>query len=177
MRGGRALRTLAPVDAERVLYGVIGAVVGAFGWFLVALFMQRRDFMRRGRHAGRAVYFELGVNHLNVFVALEYGTFAPLARATFDRLLPELAAWLPASELQALALAYMGHAGYQQAAEDQRLPAPMRKELLRALADTHREAVELLRRRAFSSREVRTLLAHASVEQQRLVEAANRGAS
>jgi hypothetical protein len=47
----------------------------------------------------------LGANLLAIFTALEYGMFGPLSRASYDQLLPELATWLPADELQALALA------------------------------------------------------------------------
>jgi len=158
---------------ERLLIGVIGALVGSFGYFLVALAIQRREFIRRGRDAARAVYFEIGVNQLNIFTALEYGAFGSLARATFDRLLPELATWLPANELQAIALAYMGHAGYEQARADAGIPEALRRGQLRMLAETHRTAVELLRRRAFSRREIETLHAHATIEQQRLMRAAD----
>lgn len=165
------------MDAERLLIGVVGALVGSFGYFFVALFIQRREFARRGRDAARAVYFELGVNQLNIFTALEYGAFGPLAKTTFDRLLPELATWLPANELQAIALAYMGHAGYQQAQQGAGIPEALRRGQLRMLAETHRAAVELLRRRAFSRREIETLHAHATTEQKRLLEAADHLAS
>jgi hypothetical protein len=165
------------VNLEPLLIGIVGAIIGTLGSLTVALTVQRREFGRRARDAARAVYFELGANHINIFVALEYGAFGVLSSTTYERLLPELATWLPPDELQALALAYMGHAGYRQAAEDATLPAAARKAILQALADTHRAAVERLRQRAFTPAEIQTLMDHATVEQQRLMEAANRGSS
>jgi hypothetical protein len=60
----------------------------------------------------RAVYFELDVNCLSLTVARDYGSFVPLGWASFERLLPDLAAWLTVEELQTVASAYLGHAGY-----------------------------------------------------------------
>jgi hypothetical protein len=70
---------------------LIGAVFGAAGWLLVGLYMQRRQYERQARNAARAVYFELVVNHIDVDVALRHGAFSTLSRASFERLLPELA--------------------------------------------------------------------------------------
>ncbi len=155
----------------QLLIGIVGTGVGVIGWLAVGLFIQRQAHARQARNAGRAVYFELGANHLAVFMALEYDTFTPLSRAVYDRLLPELATWLKASELQALALAYLGHGGYQQMAGAD-LPLQARKAVLSSLAETHRVAVQLLRSRVFSPREVASLNDHISEQQFRLIEAA-----
>jgi hypothetical protein len=162
------------MQSGQFLVGIAGAVVGVLGWLLVGIYMQRRAHARQARDAGRAVYFEVGANHLAIFMALEYDTYAPLSRATFDRLLPELATWLKASELQALALAYLGHGGYQQVAAAVDLPPQARKAALAALAEAHRVAVQLLRRRVFTQGEIDSLNDHASVQQVQLIEAANR---
>lgn len=161
------------MDLERLFIGVLGAFVGVVGWLFVGMYIQRRQFDRQARNAARAVYFEVGANHLAIFLAREYGAFGHLGRSTYDRLLPELATWLPAEELQALALAYLGHAGYDQAASDPDLPPPLRQRQLAALSDAHRTAVELVRRRAFSKAEIDRLTLHASVEQQRLMHLAD----
>ena len=79
------------MDVDRFLPGVIGAFVGVVGWLLVGLYIQRRQFVRQARNAARAVYFEVDVNRMNVEVARDYGSFTPLSRSSFDRLLPELA--------------------------------------------------------------------------------------
>ena len=83
---------------QQFLIGVSGALLGVIGWLLVGMYIQRRVHDREARDAARAVYFEVGANHLIIFTALEYGAFGALARATFDRLLPELATWLPAAD-------------------------------------------------------------------------------
>lgn len=157
---------------ERVLIGTVGALVGVLGWLFVGIFIQRREYARRARNAGRAVYFELGANHLAIFTALEYGTFEPLVRSTYDRLLPELATWLPPAELQALALAYLGHGGYAEAAENQDLADPARRAAIGALAEAHRIALGLLQRRLFTARELASLDRYASNQHSRLMEVA-----
>jgi hypothetical protein len=86
-------------ELDRFLPGLIGAVVGVVGWLLVGVYMQRRQFARQAMNAGRAVYFELLINRMNVVVARDLGSFVPLSRSSFDRLLPELATWLPAEPL------------------------------------------------------------------------------
>jgi ketosteroid isomerase-like protein len=106
------------VDLERLAIGVAGAMVGVIGWLFVGLYIQRRDHHLRAQAAARAVYFELELNAVNVDVAREHGQFGPLTRATFDRLLPEVATWLAPAELRSLVTAYQGHAGYDQAARD-----------------------------------------------------------
>ncbi len=70
------------MDTERLLLAITGAVVGVFGWLLVGLYINRREYARRARNAGRAVYFELTANQLAVFTALSYGAFGQLSRAT-----------------------------------------------------------------------------------------------
>ncbi len=157
---------------QQFLIGISGALLGVIGWLLVGMYIQRRLHDRQARDAARAVYFEVGANHLTVFTALEYRAFGPLGRSTFDRLLPELATWLPAAELQALALAYLGHAGYDQMSQDSSLPDETRRSALSALLETHRVAVDLLRRRAFSQREIESLGKYVSAESAELMLAA-----
>ena len=160
------------MQAQQFLIGISGALLGVIGWLCVGMFMQRREHARHARDAGRAVYFELGANHLTVFTALEYGTFGTLSRATFDALLPQLATWLPAAELQALALAYLGHGAYDQVAREAGLPAEARRVALAALTETHRVAVTLLRGRVFSPAEIDSLTKYAGEQNARLIETA-----
>ena len=85
-----------------LLPGIVGAFVGVVGTLTVSLIMQRRDYIRRAWSAARAVYFELDVNRLSVELALQFGSFAPLGRSSFERLLPELATIMDVAELQAI---------------------------------------------------------------------------
>jgi hypothetical protein len=163
------------MHVQQFLIGVTGAVLGVIGWLCVGMFLQRRDHARHARDAGRAVYFELGANHLTIFTALEYGSFGTLSRSTFDALLPQLATWLPAAELQALALAYLGHGAYQQVSQETGLPREARRAALSALTETHRVAVELLRRRVFSPAEVASLTRYAGERNASLIETAELG--
>jgi hypothetical protein len=160
------------MDLERILLAITGAIVGVFGWLLVGLYINRREYARRARNAGRAVYFELTANQLAVFTALSYGAFGQLSRATFDRLLPELATWLPAGELQSVALAYLGHDGYEQARADTSLPEEVRRMVLRGVNDAQLVALDLLRPRIFSAGEIAELNRYATEPQKALVEAA-----
>jgi hypothetical protein len=161
------------VDFEKLFIGAFGAGVGVVGWLLVGLYIQRRAMDRASREAARAVYFELASNHLNIFVALEYGSFGPLSRTSFERLLPELAAWLPIEELQAVSVAYMGQAGYDQASRAEDIPANVRRQSLLAIHDAHRIAVGLLRARAFTASEIARLSQHLRPDQLRLMDAAD----
>jgi hypothetical protein len=161
------------VDFERLFIGGFGAVVGVIGWLLVGLYIQGKGKERAAREAARVVYFELAANHLNVFVALEYGSFGPLSRTSFERLLPELAAWLPIEELQAISVAYMGQAGYEQASRATEIPKEVRHQSLLAIHDAHRTAVSLLRARAFKPAEVARLAQHLRPDQLRLMDAAD----
>jgi hypothetical protein len=164
------------LDFEKLFIGAFGAIVGVIGWLLVGLFIQGRAKQRAAREAARAVYFELASNHLNIFVALEYGSFGPLTRTTFDRMLPEIAAWLPIEELQAISVAYMGQAGYEQASRAVEIPADVRRQSLLAIHEAHRVGVSLLRARAFSRSEVARLSEHLRPDQMRLMAAADDGA-
>lgn len=164
------------MDIERLALAITGAVVGVFGWLLVGLFINRREYARRARNAGRAVYFELTANQLAVFTALSYGAYGQLSRATFDRLLPELATWLPAGELQSVALAYLGHDGYEQARTDEALPNEVRRMILGGVNDAQLVALDLIRPRVFSAREIAELNRYATDPQRALVEAAVREA-
>jgi hypothetical protein len=160
------------MDVERILLAVTGAIVGVFGWLLVGLFINRREATRRARNAGRAVYFEMVANQLAVFTAISFGSFGQLSRATFDRLLPELATWLPAGELQSIALAYLGHDGYEQARTDESLPPEIRRMVLRGVNDAQLVALDLLRPRVFNAREIAELDRFATEPQRELVDAA-----
>jgi hypothetical protein len=153
------------MDADRLLTAVIGAFFGAAGWLLVGLYMQRRQYERQARNAARAVYFELTVNHIDVDVALQHGAFGALARTSFERLLPELATWLRAEELEIIARAYMSHAGYEQLHRDATIPAPVRTALLHRILDEQTAAVALLRNRAFSKRDAARLTARVPAPQ------------
>jgi len=154
--------------------GVIGAIVGAVGWLFVGLYINGRARRAAARDAARVVYFELVANHLTVYTALEYGGYGRLARGSFDRLLPELATWLRIEELQAVASAYLGHAGYEQVSADESLPAEVRRRSLTGIHEAHQVAVRILRSRAFSRAEIRRLAAYANPDQIRLLEAADR---
>lgn len=144
-------------ELDRFLPGIFGALVGVIGWLFVGVYMQRRQFARQAMNAGRAVYFELLINRMNVVVARDYGSFLPLGRSSFDRLLPELATWLPAEPLQTVVGAYMGHAGYASASAQPDAPADLRRAALDALEVAHRMALDSLRPRLFSQREIASL--------------------
>ncbi|HSK48028.1 MAG TPA: hypothetical protein VLA05_08520 [Coriobacteriia bacterium] len=152
--------------------GISGALVGVIGWLLVGLYIQKRAHDRQARDAGRAVYFELAANRLAVFVASQYGVFGPVSRSAFDRLLPEMSTWLPASELQALVLAYLGHGGYEQAATDEDVPEAVRHVALSGLLEAHQTALGLLHQRVFSRREAESLNEYVSPDYLRILEAA-----
>ena len=121
------------------------------------MYMQRRQFAREAKNAGRAVYFELLLNRLNVVLARDYDSFLPLGRSAFDRLLPELATVLPAASLMAIVSAYMGHAGYAQAASEREAPPELRRRSLDAIEMTHRATLDTLRPLLFSAREAAAL--------------------
>lgn len=135
----------------------MGAICGALGWLIVGLYMAGRQNRRIAKNAGRAVYFELAMNKLSVEVALEYGAFAPLARSSFDRLLPELATWLAPEELQTIVAAYMSHVGYGQASGDRQLPDTVRHEALSGILGAQERALSLLRGRVFTDDEARRM--------------------
>lgn len=161
------------IPVPQLIVGITGAIVGVIGWLFVGIYIQRREARRRARNAGRAVYFELGANLLAIFTAAEYGMFGPLSRASYDQLLPELATWLPADELQALALAYLGQGAYEQVSREEGLPPEARSMSLNALLDAHRVGLDLLRRRVFTSEEIASLDRYASMQQERLIEEAS----
>jgi hypothetical protein len=161
------------IPVPQLIVGITGAIVGVIGWLFVGIYIQRREARRRARNAGRAVYFELGANLLAVFTALEYRMFGPLSRASYDQLLPELATWLPADELQALALAYLGQGAYSQVSEEESLPAEALQAALGAILSAHRVALDLLRGRVFTAQEVESLGRYANSQQAQLIEAAS----
>jgi hypothetical protein len=141
------------VNIDAVMTAAIGAFFGAAGWLMVGLYMTRRQTERQSRNAARAVYFELSMNAIDIDVAEQHLVFQPLRRGSFDALLPELATWLHAEELETIVKAYMSHAGYEQAQRDDKLPAPVRKAVLHKVLEQHREAMALLLRRSFSPRD------------------------
>ncbi len=141
------------MDFERIAPVIIGAVFGALGWLFVGLYMQRKANDRLARNAGRAVYFELAMNEIDVEVANTHGVFGQLRRGAFDRLLPELATWLEPDELETVVRAYMSHAGYDQAQRDEKLPPPVKTALLKRVLEEHATATSLLRKRVFSAKE------------------------
>jgi hypothetical protein len=153
------------MDADRLLTAVIGAFFGAAGWLIVGLYIQRRQYERQARNAARAVYFELAVNHIDVDVALRHGAFGALSRSSFERLLPELATWLRADELEVIARAYMSHAGYEQLHRDATIPEPVRAALLQRILQEQTAASGLLRSRAFSKQEAARLSSPTPAEQ------------
>jgi hypothetical protein len=142
---------------ESLIPGIVGTTVGVVGWLLVGVYIQRRQFVRQAMNAGRAVYFELAMNRVNVALALEYGPFTPLSRSTFERLLPELATWLDPQALRTIVDAYMSHAGYEQAGRETDLPEEIRREALAGVRASHDRAIAMLGQRAFSAAEVRGL--------------------
>lgn len=156
-RAGFGRHNTGVIELDRFLPGIIGAAVGVLGWLLVGVYMQRRQFARQAMNAGRAVYFELLIDRMNIAVARDLGSFAPLGRSSFDRLLPELATWLPAEPLQLVVAAYMTHAGYQSASSQPDAPAEMRRAALDAIEATHRMALDALRPRLFNAREIASL--------------------
>jgi signal transduction histidine kinase len=143
------------VELQALIPGIVGAAFGALGWLFVGLYIQRRQSRRLARNAARAVHIELEMNRLNIIAARDYGAFAPLSRSAFERLLPELATWLVASDLRTLAAAYMSHAGYEQARLAPELPESMQREALAAIVVAHDTALALMGRLAFTRRERR----------------------
>lgn len=158
---------------QQFLIGISGALVGVIGWLLVGLFIQRRAHDRQARDAGRAVYFELAQNRLSVFIAYTYSVFGSLSSSAYERLLPEICTWLPAPELQALVVAYLGHGGYEQAAKDTNVPEAVRHSALKQLLAAQRTALELLHKRVFTPKEAASLNEFVSPEYMRLLEEAN----
>jgi len=145
------------VSFDALLTAAVGAFFGAAGWLLVGIYMQRRQAERQSRNAARAVYFELTMNEIDINVAEQHFIFQPLRRASFDALLPELATWLHADELETIVKAYMAHAGYEQAQRDEKLPVPVRKAVLHKVLEEHHAATALLLRRSFSPSEAARL--------------------
>jgi len=145
------------VEVSQFLTALVGAFFGAAGWLLVGLYMQRRAADRQARNAARAVYIELVMNEIDIDIALRHGVFGTLRRSSFDRLLPELATWLEAGELEAIVRAYMSHAGYEQTQRDDKLPTAVKGALLSRVLAEHNGASSLLRQRAFTVREAARL--------------------
>jgi len=140
-----------------LLPGIVGAFVGVIGWLFVGMYIQRRQFMRQAKNGARAVYFEIEMNHVSVQVARQYGSYAPLSRTSFERLLPELATWLRPDQLQTIVTAYMGHAGYDQASSDKEFPTELRQQALTGILESQERALNLLRAQAFSPKQARQL--------------------
>ena len=71
-----------------------------------------------------------------------------------------------------MALAYLGHDGYEQARTDAALPNDVRRMILGGVNDAQLVALDLLRPRIFSKREIAELNRYATEPQRALVEAA-----
>jgi hypothetical protein len=140
-----------------LLPGIVGAFVGVIGWLFVGMYIQRRQFMRQAKNGARAVYFEIEMNHVTVQVARQYGSYAPLSRTSFERLLPELATWLQPDQLQTVVTAYLGHAGYDQASSASEFPPELRLQALTGILESQERALDLLRAKAFSPKHARQL--------------------
>jgi hypothetical protein len=162
---------------QQFLIGISGAIVGVIGWLMVGLYIQRRAHAMQARDAGRAVYFELAANRLTIYVAEQYGVFGKISSSAYERLLPEISTWLPASELQALVLAYLGHGGYEQAATDSDVPESVRHAALAGLMDAHNTALRLLHTRVFSASEAASLNEYVTPDYARMLEAADQRAA
>ena len=145
------------MELRDFLPAIIGSFVGVMGWLLVGLYIQRRQFVRQGRNAAKAVYFELYVDLATIGVARDHGLFADLDRSSFERLLPELATLLSGRELRSVVDAYMTHAAYRQVASRDDLPAEVRRAALAAYVDVHERALVTLRSRAFARTELRAM--------------------
>jgi hypothetical protein len=142
------------MELGQLASALFGAFLGGVVTLTVGLTLQRRDRAARARSAARAVWFELGINAVGIELARDHGVFAPLARSTFERLLPDLAIWLPLDDLKAIALAYQGHAGFEQAWHDTALPVPVRAQLLGRLAEVTHQAHDRIAARAFDRSDV-----------------------
>ena len=153
------------MELSQFLTALVGAFFGAAGWLVVGLYIQRRAAERAARNAARAVYFELMMNEIDVRVAAEHSVFQQLRRGAFDRLLPELATWLAADELELIVRAYMSHAGYEQTQHDDKLPVAVRSAVLRTVLEQHHAATELLRSRSFTAGEAARLSTSTSASQ------------
>lgn len=147
------------MELRDLLPGIIGSFVGVTGWLLVGLYIQRRQFMRQARNAAKAVFFEIDGNLVAMSVARDHGSFAPLDRSSFERLLPELATLLPAAELKLVADAYRAHAGYRQLSSDENLPHDVRRRALDGIVEAHERARSTMRHRAFTADEIRAITA------------------
>jgi hypothetical protein len=145
------------MELRDFLPGIIGSFVGVMGWLLVGVYIQRRQFVRQGRNAAKAVYFELDVDLATIAVARDHGLFADLDRSSFERLLPELATLLSGSDLRSVVDAYMAHAGYRQLASSDDLPAEVRRAALDAFVVVHERALATLRSHVFSDTELRAM--------------------
>ena len=145
------------MDWTLLVPGIIGSFVGVMGWLLVGLYIQRRQFVRQGRNAAKAVYFELDVNRTTMAVARDHGLFGELDRASFERLLPELATLVSAPDLRVVVDAYMTHAGYRQLGAQADLPPEIRRRALATFVEVHGRALATLRSCAFTPEEARAI--------------------
>ena len=141
------------MNMELLVPGMIGAVFGSLGWLVVGLYIQGTQFKRQARNAARAVYIELEMNRLSIVMARDYGSYQPLARSAFERLLPELATWLIAADLRLIAAAFMSHAGYEQTRTTPDLPSPMRQQALAGILTAHATALKRLGELVFTRAE------------------------
>jgi hypothetical protein len=101
------------------------------------------------------------VNRTSIGVARDHGLFADLDRSSFERLLPELATLLAASDLRTVVDAYMTHAGYRQLASREELPPDVRRTALTTFLEVHGRALTKLQASAFSRSEAQAIGAEA----------------
>lgn len=154
------------MSIELLIPGLIGAVFGSLGWLVVGLYIQGTQFKRLARNAGRAVYIELEMNRVAIVLAHDYASFQPLSRSAFERLLPELATWLVASDLRTVAGAYICHAGYEQARTVIDMPASLRQQALSGVLGAQDAALKRLGELVFTRAERRLAPSGLKLDQQ-----------
>ena len=150
------------MELRQLVATVLGAFFGSMGWLLVGLFLSRRASRFVARNAARAVYFELDLNRVSVGLARDYGTFTPLSRSAYERLLPELATILGVKDLSVLAAAYMAHIGYEQMRQSREQSSEAREAALSGILAAQERALASLRGIAFTAPEQAQLATVAS---------------
>src|SRR4051812_6194048 len=97
--GVSASRTRRPDMTDPFATALAGALVGGVlasvgAWYGMRL-VQSRDFHRRGRDAGRAVFYEMVLNRSALAASATIKHLIPqLSRDSLDDVMPTLAGWL-----------------------------------------------------------------------------------
>jgi hypothetical protein len=138
------------MQISQLLSALIGACFGSLGWLFVGLYINRRTSMAAARNAARAVYFEVELNRLNVELAVDYSESLPLARSSYEQLLPQLALLLRATDLATVAAAYMAHVGYERLRQRTDVPDDARRAALSGILGAQAQALQRLREVAFT---------------------------